>query len=333
MFCGSPRKSGGDSDDDGTVYDEQACRATAGCTAASAPVREHATPVRLDDGAFAYELGETLGVGATGKVKLGTHKITGEKAAVKIISSSLFARKPNLMRSVLRECAIMKSIDHTNVVKLRGSWCSPTGSVYLVLELVDGGELFGHILETGKQSEPTARRLFGELVDGLAYCHAKNICHRDIKPENMLIDKRTGTLKLADFGFAQWMQRRSDGSDGWVETSCGSPHYASPEVIKGGRYVGQSADTWSCGVVLYALLTGGLPFDSSNMQRLLRIVSKGEFLVPGWLSEDARDLLARMLTVDPKKRITMEEVKQHPWFHPSQPPPPTTTTGAFPYNP
>ena len=121
-------------------------------------------------------------------------------------------------------------------------------------------------------------------------------------------------MKVADFGYAQWMHSLSDGSSGWVETSCGSPHYASPEVIVGARYVGNQADVWSCGVVLFALLTGGLPFDDENIQKLLHKVKKGVYQIPSWVPEDARDLIWRMLTVDPAQRITTAQIQQHPWF-------------------
>lgn len=121
-------------------------------------------------------------------------------------------------------------------------------------------------------------------------------------------------MKVADFGYAQWMHSASDGSSGWVETSCGSPHYASPEVIVGDRYVGNQADVWSCGVVLFALMTGGLPFDDENIQKLLHKVKRGVYQIPSWVPAEARDLIWRMLTVDPAQRITTAQIQQHPWF-------------------
>ncbi len=121
-------------------------------------------------------------------------------------------------------------------------------------------------------------------------------------------------MKVADFGYAQWMQHASDGTPGWVETSCGSPHYASPEVIIGDRYVGNQADVWSCGVVLFALMTGGLPFDDENIRELLHKVKRGVYQIPSWVPADARDLIWRMLTVDPAQRITTAQIQQHPWF-------------------
>jgi serine/threonine protein kinase len=219
----------------------------------------------LGNGEFAYSLHETIGVGATGKVKLGVHKETGERVAVKMVSARLFQLKPELIKKVLRECDIMASVAHANVVRFLGKHHTEE-SLYLVLELVTGGELFDYLLKTGRQTEEQALKFFRQLIDAVHYCHERNVCHRDIKPENLLLDDALN-VKVADFGYAQWMRHASDGSGGWVDTSCGSPHYASPEVIHGDRYVGKQADVWSCGVVLFALLTGGLPFDDENLQR------------------------------------------------------------------
>lgn len=266
----------------------------------------------LENGEFAYVLRETIGVGATGKVKLGVHKLSGEKVAVKMVSAKLFQEKPDLLKKVLRECEIMTSVAHPHVVNFLGQY-QAEDCLYLVLELVTGGELFDYLLKTGRQTEEQARKLFRQLIDAVYYCHKMNVCHRDIKPENLLLDQG-GNIKVADFGYAQYMRNASDGSSGWVETSCGSPHYASPEVIIGDRYVGFQADIWSCGVVLFALLTGGLPFDDENLQKLLHKVKRGAFQIPSWVPEDAADLVRRMLTVDPAGRITSSKIQEHSWF-------------------
>ena len=266
----------------------------------------------LGSGEFAFSLGETIGVGATGKVKLGVHKETGQRVAVKIVSSRLFQEKPELMRKMMRECDIMSQVEHPHVVRYFGKF-EDRDNLYLVLELVTGGELFDYLLKTGRQSEDHARKLFRQLISAVHYCHERNVCHRDIKPENLLLDE-ANNMKVADFGYAQWMHSISDGSRGWVETSCGSPHYASPEVIVGDRYVGNQADVWSCGVVLFALMTGGLPFDDENIQKLLHKVKRGVYQIPSWVPPQARDLIWRMLTVDPNQRITTAQIQQHPWF-------------------
>jgi len=182
-----------------------------------------------------------------------------------------------------------------------------------VMELVSGGELFQYLIKNGKMNDDGARKLFRQLISALRCCHALNICHRDIKPENLMLDD-DGNLKLGDFGYAQFMRCISDKTHGWVETSCGSPHYASPEVIRGGRYIGKQADVWSSGVVLFALLTGGLPFDHENVRQLLAKVCEGRFNIPHWVTPAAADLIRRMLTLDPTQRITTDEIERHPWF-------------------
>ena len=265
--------------------------------------------VTLSDGSFAYELGATLGVGANGKVKEGVHRETGERVAVKLMAMSGATQAK--VAAIMRESDIQNTVTHPSVVRCLGKHVDGD-TLLLALELVTGGELFDHLIKTGKQSEENARKLFGQLISAVHCCHSKNICHRDIKPENLLLDAG-GNLKVADFGYAQWMHCISDGSHGWVETSCGSPHYASPEVIRGDRYVGKHADVWSCGVVLFALLTGGLPFDHDDTQRLLRKVVSGQYTIPDWVPADGADLITRMLTVDPERRITTAEIQQHRW--------------------
>ncbi len=262
----------------------------------------------LADGqTFAYELGDTIGVGASGKVKVGVHRETGERVAVKIMEVS-----EDKLRVLERESVIQHSVVHPNVVQCIGRHLAG-GKMYVVMELVTGGELFQYLIKNGKMRDESARKLFRQLISALHCCHGLNICHRDIKPENLMLDPE-GNLKLGDFGYAQWMHCISDQTPGWVETSCGSPHYASPEVIRGGRYVGKQADVWSSGVVLFALVTGGLPFDHDNTQQLLRKVCEGKFQIPAWVTPSAADLIRQMLTLDPTKRITTDEIQRHPWF-------------------
>ena len=283
--------------------------------------------VTLADGqTFAYELGGTIGVGASGKVKVGVHRETGERVAVKIMEVS-----DDKLRILERESVIQHSVTHPNVVQCLGRHLAG-GKMYVVMELVTGGELFQYLIKNGKMRDEAARKLFRQLISALDCCHGLNICHRDIKPENLMLDPE-GNLKLGDFGYAQWMHCISDQTPGWVETSCGSPHYASPEVIRGGRYVGKQADVWSSGVVLFALLTGGLPFDHDNTRQLLRKVCEGKFQIPAWVTPSAADLIRRMLTLDPTKRITTDEVQRHPWLVdgklPQDAAPPVRQVGRF----
>lgn len=177
---------------------------------------------------------------------------------------------------------------------------------YLVLEYVEGGELFDYVSNNGPLPEEEAVRLFRQIIAGLGYCHRFNICHRDLKPENILLDGNHN-VKLADFGMAALQP-----AGHWLNTSCGSPHYAAPEIIYGRKYRGDRADMWSCGIILYALLTGYLPFDGGDLANTLRLVKKGDYMIPPELSDEAADLIQRILQKRPEDRITMQNV----WLHP-----------------
>lgn len=177
---------------------------------------------------------------------------------------------------------------------------------YLVLEYVEGGELFDYVSQNGPLPEEEAVRLFRQIIAGLGYCHRFNICHRDLKPENILLDGNHN-VKLADFGMAALQP-----AGHWLNTSCGSPHYAAPEIIYGRKYRGDRADMWSCGIILYALLTGFLPFDGGDLPNTLRMVKKGDYMIPQELSDEASDLIQRILQKRPEDRITMQSI----WLHP-----------------
>ena len=166
---------------------------------------------------------------------------------------------------------------------------------------MEGGELFDHLVSKGRLPLQEALSYFKQIISGVDYCHRFNICHRDLKPENLLLDANRN-IKIADFGMAAL---ELHGGTGLLETSCGSPHYASPEIVAGKAYHGAASDIWSCGVVLYALLTGRLPFDHPNIGELLKRVRSGRFEMPRDIPHDARDLLARMLVVDPERRISV----------------------------
>lgn len=261
-----------------------------------------------------WKLGKTLGRGATGRVLLGVHQTTGQKAAVKVVSKSELdsgddknknAGSDTLPYGIEREIIIMKLLTHPNVLRLYDVW-ETSKALYLVLEYVEGGELFDLLVERGPLEEQEAVKYFRQIILGTAYCHALGICHRDLKPENLLLDAGLN-VKLADFGMAAL---ESQGK--LLETSCGLPHYASPEIVSGLRYHGAASDVWLCGVILFALLTGRLPFDDENIRNLLLKVQAGSFEMPHDLSLDAQDLIAHMLTVDPAERITTSAVLSHP---------------------
>lgn len=266
-----------------------------------------------------FTLGKKIGVGATAEVRLCTHNATGQQMAAKIVPKALFAKQPRLQERLTKEVAIMREGDHPNILKLLG--CHETeDSIVLLLELASGGELFDYLIRRGRLGEAEARHVFKQLISAVKYCHDRNVCHRDIKPENVLLGQPAAgggpaatTIKLADFGFATHMHAVSDGTENWAETSCGSPHYASPEVIRGERYQGPQADIWSCGVMLFALLTGGLPFDGESIPQLLRAVKVGRFSIPKWVDPRAQDLLRSMMRLNPADRVSIAAIEAHPW--------------------
>lgn len=174
------------------------------------------------------------------------------------------------------------------------------------MEYVNGGELFDFIVQRGPLDEWEAMRIFRQIIAGLTYCHAFSICHRDLKPENILLDQDRN-VKIVDFGLAALQP-----TNVLLNTPCGSPHYAAPEVIAGKRYSGDRIDIWSCGVILYVLLAGTLPFDDADVQKLLLKAQRGSFRMPDCLSREAKDLLWKMLEVEPERRITMKRIWQHP---------------------
>ncbi|VAH14025.1 unnamed protein product [Triticum turgidum subsp. durum] len=258
----------------------------------------------------AYELGRTLGEGNFGKVKQARHRATGEHFAVKILDRGRVLSLPGADDQVRREIATLTMLAHPNVVRLHEVAASKT-KIYMVLEFVNGGELFDRIAIKRKLSEREGRRLFQQLIDGVSYCHEKGVYHRDLKPENVLIDRK-GNIKISDFGLSALPQHL--GNDGLLHTTCGSPNYIAPEVLQNRGYDGSLSDIWSCGVILYIMLVGHLPFDDRNMVVLYQKIFKGDTQIPEWLSPGAQNLLKRILEPNPMKRINMAEIKLHEWF-------------------
>lgn len=262
-----------------------------------------------------WKLGRTLGRGSTGRVRLAKNVHTGKLAAVKIVPKLNFKKLENpkyktndptkLPYGIEREIIIMKLISHPNIMGLYDVWENKT-DLYLILEYIEGGELFDYLIKRGKLQEFEAINYFKQIINGIGYLHQFNICHRDLKPENLLLDFNKN-IKIADFGMAALeVDRRL------LETSCGSPHYASPEIVAGKNYHGAPSDIWSCGIILFALLTGHLPFDDENIRRLLLKVQNGKFIMPSDLSWEAKDLISRMLQVNPNDRIPIEDILRHP---------------------
>ncbi|XP_065130185.1 serine/threonine-protein kinase BRSK1 isoform X1 [Paramisgurnus dabryanus] len=252
-----------------------------------------------------YRLEKTLGKGQTGLVKLGVHCITGQKVAIKIVNREKLSE--SVLMKVEREIAILKLIEHPHVLKLYDVY-ENNKYLYLVLEHVSGGELFDYLVKKGRLTPKEARKFFRQIISALDFCHSHSICHRDLKPENLLLDEKNN-IRIADFGMASLQV-----GDSLLETSCGSPHYACPEVIRGEKYDGRRADVWSCGVILFALLVGALPFDHDNLRQLLEKVKSGVFHMPHFIPPDCQALLRGMIEVNPEKRLTLEEIQKHPWY-------------------
>lgn len=259
-----------------------------------------------------FILGKNLGIGAFGKVKLATHAVTGHKVAVKILNKAKI-KQLGMEEKVQREINILHLCTHPHIIRLYEVIDTPT-DIFLVNEYVSGGELFDYIVSKGRLSADEARNFFHQIVSGVEYCHFQKIVHRDLKPENLLLDSNLN-IKIADFGLSNLMR---DGD--FLRTSCGSPNYAAPEVISGHLYAGPEVDVWSCGVILYALLCGSLPFDDESIPNLFKKIKSGMYSLPSHLSQLARNLIPRMLEVDPMKRITIPEIRLHPWFQHKLPP-------------
>ncbi|XP_063045251.1 serine/threonine-protein kinase BRSK2-like [Engraulis encrasicolus] len=252
-----------------------------------------------------YRLEKTLGKGQTGLVKLGVHCVTCQKVAIKIVNREKLSE--SVLMKVEREIAILKLIEHPHVLKLHDVYENKK-YLYLVLEHVSGGELFDYLVKKGRLTPKESRKFFRQIISALDFCHSHSICHRDLKPENLLLDEKNN-IRVADFGMASLQV-----GDSLLETSCGSPHYASPEVIRGEKYDGRKADVWSCGVILFALLVGALPFDDDNLRNLLEKVKLGVFHMPHFIPPDCQNLLKGMIEVDANKRLTLDQIQKHAWY-------------------
>ncbi|THU56563.1 hypothetical protein C4D60_Mb11t18540 [Musa balbisiana] len=277
-----------------------------------------------------YELGRTLGEGNFGKVRYARHVDSGLAFAVKILDRKRI-QSLKIDDQIKREIGTLKLLKHPNVVRLHEVSASKT-KIYMVLEYVNGGELFDKIVRIidltnlvhvgriafasapaskGKLSESEGRKLFQQLIDGVSHCHDKGVYHRDLKPENVLVDAK-GNIKISDFGLSALPQHL--GCDGLLHTTCGSPNYIAPEVLCNRGYDGARSDIWSCGVILYVILTGRLPFDDRNFAVLCQKICRGDTKIPRWLSPGAQNMLRRILDPNPVTRINVAGIRADDWF-------------------
>ncbi|KAI8813953.1 kinase-like domain-containing protein, partial [Cladochytrium replicatum] len=252
-----------------------------------------------------YTVTKVLGEGSYGKVKLAIDSHTGEKVALKVFQKATVKKLVHITR-IKREVYVMRLLHHPNITKLYDV-VETEKEIVLSMEYVNGGELFDYIVAQRRVKEKTARRFFRQIVSALDYCHKSSIIHRDLKPENLLLDQERN-IRIIDFGFVNLFDH-----DDVMKTFCGSPYYASPEMIGSKNYVGPEVDIWSLGVILFALLAGHLPFRDQNTVELYRKIATGTYECPDYFSKESRDLIARMLDVDPLRRASIEEIKMHPW--------------------
>ena len=267
-----------------------------------------------------YILEETIGEGAFAKVKLGTHIHTGEKVAIKILNKEkLFeeALEDNLangiegcdIQKIRKEINILKRLRHKNVIQLYEIMESKT-NLYIVMEYCEGKELFDYIVRHKYLSEKEACRFFQQIIDGVEYLHLSNITHRDLKPENLLLDNKK-RIRISDFGLSNMGEK----IDSFLETPCGTPSYAPPEMLRGEKYNGVYSDIWSCGIILYTMLVGNLPCAESKEDLIYENIMTHNYYFPDNISDEAIDLIENMLKVDPTERYDFEQIKSHPWFN------------------
>ncbi|XP_060919065.1 MAP/microtubule affinity-regulating kinase 3a isoform X5 [Labrus mixtus] len=253
-----------------------------------------------------YRLLKTIGKGNFAKVKLARHILTGREVAIKIIDKTQL--NPNSLQKLFREVRIMKILNHPNIVKLF-EVIETERTLYLVMEYASGGEVFDYLVAHGRMKEKEARAKFRQIVSAVQYCHQKHIVHRDLKAENLLLDADMN-IKIADFGFSNEFTMGNK-----LDTFCGSPPYAAPELFQGKKYDGPEVDVWSLGVILYTLVSGSLPFDGQNLKELRERVLRGKYRIPFYMSTDCENLLKRFLVLNPSKRGTLEQIMKDRWIN------------------
>ncbi|XP_067336602.1 MAP/microtubule affinity-regulating kinase 3a isoform X30 [Channa argus] len=253
-----------------------------------------------------YRLLKTIGKGNFAKVKLARHILTGREVAIKIIDKTQL--NPNSLQKLFREVRIMKILNHPNIVKLF-EVIETERTLYLVMEYASGGEVFDYLVAHGRMKEKEARAKFRQIVSAVQYCHQKHIVHRDLKAENLLLDADMN-IKIADFGFSNEFTLGNK-----LDTFCGSPPYAAPELFQGKKYDGPEVDVWSLGVILYTLVSGSLPFDGQNLKELRERVLRGKYRIPFYMSTDCENLLKRFLVLNPGKRGTLEQIMKDRWIN------------------
>ncbi|EEC72607.1 hypothetical protein OsI_06080 [Oryza sativa Indica Group] len=253
-----------------------------------------------------YRVGRTIGAGTFAKVRLAVDADTGATVAVKVIDKRMVIRN-NLMYQVKREITAMKLLNHPNIVKIYEVIATKT-KICLVMEYVPGGQLSDKLSYLKRLDEKEAKKYFYQLIDAVDYCHRRGVYHRDLKPENLLVDNQ-GNLKVSDFGLSVL---KKPGQ--FLSTSCGSPCYVAPEMIQHKSYDGAAADVWSCGVILFELLAGYLPFQDCSLTNLYRRISRAQFVFPQWLSVPQKKIIIRILDPSPITRAKISDIFDDKWL-------------------
>ncbi|KAJ8768845.1 hypothetical protein K2173_023749 [Erythroxylum novogranatense] len=255
-----------------------------------------------------YEVGRLIGQGTFAKVYYARSIRTNLSVAIKVIDKEKVFRA-RLVDQIKREISVMRMVRHPNIVLLYEVMATKS-KIFFVMEYAKGGELFDKVAK-GRLKEDIARKYFQQLINAVDFCHCRGVYHRDIKPENLLLDENEN-LKITDFGLSAFAE--SKHQDGLLHTTCGTPAYVAPEVVNRKGYDGAKADIWSCGVVLYVLLAGYLPFHDSNLMELYRKIGRAEYKCPNWFPTDVRRLLCKILDPNPNTRISMEKIRGSYWF-------------------
>ena len=253
-----------------------------------------------------YKLGEKLGEGTFGTVYLATHKLTKQKVAIKIIEKKKLRKEIDKIR-LEREITILKKLHHSNIINLY-STIETNSQIYLIQEYASGKELFDYIIQKKKLCEKETLKYFQQIISGIEYIHKLGICHRDLKPENIILTLNN-EIKIIDFGLSNFYNKNQ-----LLKSVCGSPCYAAPEILKGNIYSGLKIDIWSCGIILYMMITGNLPFNDNNQISLYKQIIHGKYYIPSFVPKKLSDLIKNILVTNPKKRFNLNDIKEHSWF-------------------
>jgi 5'-AMP-activated protein kinase, catalytic alpha subunit len=256
-----------------------------------------------------YEVGRLLGQGTFAKVYLAKNLKSGQTVAIKAFDKERVF-KVGLTEQIKREISVMKMVNHPNIIKLYEVMATKK-KIYFVMEYAKGGELFQKVAKGGRVKEEIAHKYFQQLIDAVDFCHSRGIYHRDLKLENLLLDEEDN-LKVTDFGLSALI--RSDHQDGLLHTACGTPTYVAPEILSKKGYDGAKTDIWSCGVILFVLVAGYLPFHDSNLMEMYKKIEKGEFKCPNWFSSRLKKLIRKILDPNPLTRLTVVEIRGMSWY-------------------